>query len=79
MVCTQQGHSRHARVHTYRQLEDDQEDLLEWDKVPLLIEGIGYYFGDWVFTPADRAALFPDEWPTPRQLLDMGKRSMSTF
>lgn len=68
---------------------DDQPDLGTWGKVPLIIESVVRRFssvnsGDpvdsWIFTPPEKLKLFPDpssqqfNWPTPRQLLQMGKR-----
>jgi hypothetical protein len=53
---------------------DDQEDLETWGKVPMLLALIEQYFGELVFTPADKARTTPNGWPTLGQMVAMGKR-----
>ena len=59
---------------------DDQEDLGWWDKVGILTSNITAILGDGVFTVEDKHSLYPDKgpndprWPTPRELVQMGKR-----
>lgn len=55
---------------------DDEEDLLSWSKVNLILQGIEYHFGSYVFTPVDKQRLFPRSWPSFRQLNAAGKRLM---
>lgn len=50
----------------------------------LLTSAVQRHFGDIVFTPADKAAGYPEandhqpRWPTPRQLTAVGKRVVFT-
>lgn len=55
---------------------DDEEDLQVWNKVELLLQGIEYHFGSSVFTPTDKAKLFPNRWPTTRELQGLSKQLM---
>jgi len=57
---------------------DDQEDLYNWTKVYLIMNDIQNYFGDIVFTPPLKQQYFPNEWPSPAQLVTMGKRIIFT-
>mmetsp|Transcript_8051 Transcript_8051/g.25247 ORF Transcript_8051/g.25247 Transcript_8051/m.25247 type:complete len:523 (+) Transcript_8051:2-1570(+) len=63
---------------------DDQEDLLEWHELHLVVQYIDQIWGDMVFTPADKQAGYPEpdpnqpNWPTPRQMLAAGKRLVVT-
>eukprot|EP01121_Diplochlamys_sp_Union-15-3_P008214 TRINITY_DN2166_c0_g1_i1.p1 TRINITY_DN2166_c0_g1~~TRINITY_DN2166_c0_g1_i1.p1 ORF type:complete len:503 (-),score=66.92 TRINITY_DN2166_c0_g1_i1:73-1581(-) len=57
---------------------DDQYDLNQWGKVPLLMEGLQYYFGDLLFTPPEKAAKYPKEWPSMTQLVQSNKRIIFT-
>jgi hypothetical protein len=45
-----------------------------WSKVNLILQGIEYHFGSYVFTPVDKQRLFPRSWPSFRQLNAAGKR-----
>jgi hypothetical protein len=55
---------------------DDEEDLETWRKVDLVLQGIAYHFGNSVFTPMDKQRLFPNAWPSMRQLNAAGKNLM---
>eukprot|EP00762_Andalucia_godoyi_P000232 ANDGO_02337.mRNA.1 hypothetical protein ACA1_138350 len=53
---------------------DDQQDLIEWDKVPLVVEAIlGVFNRSELFTPDDKRALFPTRWPSIAELEAAGK------
>jgi len=48
---------------------------VEWGKVPTILEEIVSNFGSAVFTPVEKESLYPNSWPTLRQLNQLGKKS----
>lgn len=54
---------------------DDNDDLQLWDRVNALETAIDTVWSrDMIFTPTDKAAKFPERWPSTHELLSMGKR-----
>jgi len=55
---------------------DDQIDLQTWGVVGDLVKEVEDVFGQMVFTPPNKRDFSPDNhtWPTPNQMLEMGKR-----
>jgi hypothetical protein len=55
-------------------LINDERNSSDWGHIHLIQEPVPQIFGDLLFTPEDKKSLFLDQWPTPTELLKLGKR-----
>ena len=53
---------------------NDEGPSAEWGHRDLMQEPVAQLCPDLVFTPVNKTAMFPDTWPTPRELISMGRR-----
>lgn len=57
---------------------DDEPDLQRWGKVHLLTEALASEWGALIFNATAKRELFPERWPSPRELVALGTRLVVT-